>query len=202
MSLTTLVWGLVAIVAGAFFSIYGYAFFRFVLAGIGFIIGFSIAMPFLGGQPDIIAIVIAVVVGGIAGAGLYFLFQFSLYVAGALAGFVVALLISSLLSLLRIDNVFLSMVLGIAGVGLGAFFGPRLGDLIIILATSGVGAYTIVYGLILLFPEPFGASAQQLSGLIPISPFSLSLIAAFIVISTLSQYQILDLRRRLRGVGR
>jgi len=199
MSVTAIVWGTLSIVGGVFFSIYGYTLFRFVLAGIGFLIGFSIAMPLLASQPDMIRIVLGVVAGGIVGAVLYFLISFSLYIAGALLGLVIAMLVASFLLVLRLDGVVLNIVLALAGLGLGAFFGRRLGDLIIILATAGIGAYTVVYGLGLWFPEQFNANVSELNGLLPISGFSLVLLIAIALISGLAQYQILDLRRRLRN---
>lgn len=192
------VWAALAIIGGAFFSIYGYTLFRFALAGIGFLIGFSIAMPLLDSQPELVRLVLAVVAGGIVGALLYFLFSFSLYIAGALLGFVIGLLISSILLRLDLGSGILNTALALAGLGFGAFFGKRLGDLIIILATACVGSYVIVYGLGLWFPQQFNSRVSELNGLLPISEFSVAILIIIALISGLAQYQILVLKRRER----
>jgi hypothetical protein len=193
MDTSLLLWGIIAIVCGAFFCSYGYALFRLVLFTVGFLIGFSIGMNLASGQPDGIRIIISFAAGGILGAVLYFLFSLSLYVAGAIFGFVIALLIDSLLGLQQ--GTVIHGVVVVAGMAIGAFFGRMLDELIIILATSLMGAYAIVYGMALIFPEQFGVPPGQVN-LIPINGLSILLLIAIALISGLAQYQIFSLRRR------
>jgi hypothetical protein len=195
MTASVLLWGLVAIVSGVFFSVYGYSLFRMVLLAIGFLLGFSIGMNLAASQPDLLRFVISLVLGGLLGFLLYALFSLSLYVAGAVFGLIVGLLIASILGLSS-DGV-LSTIVVIAGVAVGGFFGRFLKELIIILATSAAGAYAIVYGLALMFPGAFGAEPGASGGtLLPMSLLTLLMIAALGMVSGLAQYQILQLRQR------
>lgn len=196
MSASVLLWGIVAIVSGVFFSVYGFLLFRSALLAIGFLIGFSVGMNLAAGQPDAVRIIISLAAGGVLGSVLYSLFSLSLYIAGAIFGMVVALLVASLLGLS--GDGLLSAGAVVAGLAIGGFFGRRLGDLIVVLATAGAGAYAIVYGLALLFPQEFGAVPGDSTGLLPRSALTLIAIAALAVVSGLAQYQIMTLRRRLR----
>jgi|GEM_PF-645309 hypothetical protein len=190
---SVLLWGLLLVVAGAFFSIYGLVLFRYVLSMIGFVIGFSIGMQLASGMEEFLQIVVAIVLGGIGAAILFFMFRVGLWIAGAIFGLVLALIITSFLSLdagaLRIVGIAIGLVLG-------AFFGRVLGDLIIVLATSTMGAYTIVYGLALIFPQQMGAATIELAA-IPVSWFTLALLGSFVAVSALAQLQIMRLRDRL-----
>ncbi|MBE2184834.1 MAG: DUF4203 domain-containing protein [Anaerolineae bacterium] len=191
-SAPSLIWGLVAIVCGGFFAIYGFSLFRVSLFAIGLLVGFSLGMIVTQGQNDVIRLIISLVAGGILGVLFYTLFKISLYIAGGVLGLVIALLIASLFTMH--DSV-LQTVAVIIGLLVGGFFGRFLGDFIIILATSIVGAYAIIYGLATLFPQTLGTSS---SGLIPINWLSIVLLVTFGLISGLAQHQILSLRRRLR----
>lgn len=201
MSVSYFIWGLVAIVAGSFFCIYGYTLFRFVLAAFGFLTGYSLAMGLTESQPEFIRLIIGVVAGGLGAGLLYYLYSVSMYIAGAILGFVVSLLLTSLLLVMRVDNAVLSIILVLVGLGLGAWFGRNLGELIIILATSAMGAYVIVYGFVLFFSDSFGVEPEMLGGRIPLSWETIVLLLAFGIISGLAQYQILTLRRRVRGTA-
>ena len=195
MTLSVLLWGVVALISGVFFSVYGYTLFRIVLLAIGFLLGFSIGMNLAASQPDIMRILISLVLGGLAGGLLYALFSLSLYIAGAVLGLVIALLVASILGLS--SDGLLSSVAVVAGLAIGGFFGRFLGELVIILATAAAGSYAIVYGLALLFPASFGAEAGGPGGsLLPISALTIIMIAALALVSGLAQYQILLLRRR------
>ncbi len=101
MSASVLLWGVVAIVSGVFFSVYGYVLFRMVLLAIGFLIGFSIGMNLAVSQPDAVRIIISLALGGVLGGVLYSLFSLSLHIAGAIFGLIIGLLIASLLGLYR-----------------------------------------------------------------------------------------------------
>lgn len=195
MSASVLLWGVVAIVSGVFFSVYGYVLFRMVLLAIGFLIGFSIGMNLAVSQPDVVRIIISLALGGVLGGVLYSLFSLSLYIAGAIFGLIIGLLIASLLGLSG-DGLLASVVI-LAGLGIGGVFGRLLSELIIILATSAAGAYAIVYGLALMFPESFGANPNG-SSLLPISALTIIIMVAIGLVSGLAQYQILLLWRRLR----
>lgn len=195
MDISLVVWGLVAVVCGGFFAIYGFSLFRISLFAIGLLLGFSIGMTLTRGQNDVIRFIISLVAGGILGVIFYTLFTLSLYIAGGVLGLVIALLVASLLSMQ--DGILQSAAI-IIGLLVGGFFGRFMGDLVIILATSMVGAYAIVYGLSLIFPETLGASSS--SGLIPINWFSIVLLVTLGLVSGLAQYQIFNLRRRLRRI--
>lgn len=193
MPASLVIWGAVAIICGVFFCVYGYSLFRIVLLFVGFLVGFSLGMALTKSQPDAIRLVVSFVAGGIGGAILYFLFSLSLYIAGAILGLVIALLINSVLG---VGDGALQAIIILVGGGIGAFLGKRLDELIIILATSVAGAYAIVYGLSLLFPEEFGVSAD--SNLVSINGLTLIMLCAIGFVGGLAQYQILKLQRRLR----
>ena len=195
MTASVLLWGLVALISGVFFSVYGYSLFRMVLLAIGFLVGFSVGMNLAASQPDIMRILISLVLGGLLGFLLYALFSLSLYIAGAILGLIIALLIASILGLS--SDGLLSSVAVVAGLAIGGFFGRFLGELVIILATAAAGSYAIVYGLALLFPVSFGAEAGGPGGsLLPMSALTIIMIAALALVSGLAQYQILQLRQR------
>lgn len=200
MDFTFLMWGGIAIVAGGFFMVYGYTLFRISLLCLGFLIGFSIAMSLTAAQPDFLRILAALTAGGVLGGLLFFMFRLSIYFAGGVLGLFVALFVISLLDL-RSDGLLQSAAI-IAGLGLGGYFGRYLGELIIVIATAVAGAYSIVYGLTLVFPEFFDIDTSQLEtleqvGRLQISGLTIVLIATLGITSGLSQYQILTLRRRL-----
>lgn len=201
MDVTYFIWGLVGVVAGGFFAVYGYSLFRMALLCIGFMIGFSLGMGVTGGQTEFIRLLFGLVAGGIVGGGLFALFRLSIYIAGGILGLVIGLF---LLSLLNIgSDGLLSALAVVAGLGAGTFFGRFLGELIIVISTSVVGAYAVVYGLTMMFPGQFGIDlverdALALIGRMPISSLTLVLLATIGLISGLAQYQILLLRRRLR----
>ena len=194
MDLTVTVWGLVAIISGGFFAIYGFTLFRIALLCIGFLIGFSLAMGLTASQPEFVRILASLVGGGIVGGLLFLLFRLSIYIAGGVLGIAIALLV---LSFLNIGDGILSSAIVIVGIGVCGFFGRLLGELIIVLSTSVVGSYAIVYGITLLFPDTFGADVSRL-GTIPISALTLALIVIFGLVSGLAQHQIMRLRQRLQ----
>jgi membrane associated rhomboid family serine protease len=81
----------------------------------------------------------------------------------------------------------------------GGIFGPRLGNLVLVLATSFGGAYLVVIALSALFQDTVGPEvgdpAQPLALLG--TSFPLVLFATITAISFLGQQQTSDLRRRL-----
>ncbi len=60
-----LIWGLVVVAAGIFICAYGASLFRFVLAVIGFAVGFSLAMALVPASAGALGWIIALVAGGI-----------------------------------------------------------------------------------------------------------------------------------------
>jgi hypothetical protein len=112
------------------------------------------------------------------------------YIAGALLGVVIAMLVLSLL------NTQQGGVLGIvgvaAGVGIGAFAGRFFGDLLILTATSFVGAYGIMLGVVTLFPE---LAPGSFTGRVPVTLPSLVIMLAIALVGGLAQYNLFRFRR-------
>lgn len=181
-------WGIVALICGGFMMSYGAGLFRFVLAFAGFYIGFSLGMR-IGAPSDSFQIMLALVLGGVLGAAFYFLVKLTLYFAGAILGLVVGLLIAGVFNW---QDQTLGWILALAGLGLGGFFGPRLGDLVLVLAAASLGAYAAVMGMtMLLLP------GTETTGTIQQSAPAFIVFITLLAVSTLSQMQIRDLRRRL-----
>jgi hypothetical protein len=171
--------------------------FRFVLAVVGFAIGFYATMTLLPATNTALQVLIALIVGGIGAAVLYSLFRISLHIAGALLGAVIVMAVLSLIGWVGGGSMgVVSWILVLAGAGVVGFLGNRLGNAIIPLATALTGAALVVLGLSKLFAPNVGASSND-----PISVlsggFGFVLFAVLAIISALAQFQISDLRRRL-----
>lgn len=190
-----IIWGLVAVAAGVFVCVYGNALFRFVLAVLGFVIGFWLVMAVIPLNNDALHILLAIVVGGIGAAVLYGLFRLSLHIAGALLGAVVVVVVLSLINLGGNRFGVIEWILVLAGAGVVGALGNRLGNAIIPLATSLAGAASIVLGLGKMFSNVGPDSADPVVAMS--SAFALVLFAVIAIISALAQFQIADLRRRL-----
>jgi hypothetical protein len=194
----SLFWGIVIVAAGVFVSVYGNMLFRFVLAVVGFAIGFWLMMTLVPPTNAALQVLLALIVGGIGAAVLYSLFRLSLHIAGALLGAVVVMAVLALIGWVGngAGMGILSWVLVLAGAGVVGFLGNRLGNAIIPLATALTGAALIVLGLSKLFTANVGASSNDpiavLSG-----GFGFVLFIVLALISALAQFQIADLRRRL-----
>lgn len=193
-----LIWGLVIVAAGVFVSVYGNMLFRFVLAVVGFAIGFYAMMAIIPSTNVALQLLLAIIVGGILAAVFYGLFRLSLHIAGALLGAVIVLAVLALIGWVGpgTDMGIFSWILVLAGAGVVGFLGNRLGNAIIPLATSLVGAALVVLGLSKMFAQNIGATSNDpiavLSG-----GFGFVLFVVLAVISALAQFQIADLRRRL-----
>jgi len=190
-----LIWGIIVLATGIFVCAYGNILFRFVLAFIGFAIGYSLVMWLGGSLSDALQIVVGLVVGGIFAAIFYSVFRFALYIAGGLLGLVIML---GILGLFKLGGMGLNSVVGwilvVAAAGLGAFFGNRLGDMVLVLATALAGAYFVVLGLGALFSldvETGNPLAMLGAG------FTLVLFLTIALISGLAQYQAFSFRRRV-----
>ena len=133
-----LIWGIVAVAAGIFVCVYGNMLFRFVLAVIGFVIGFWLVMTLLPLGNEALKALLAVIVGGIGAAVLYSLFRLSLHIAGAILGAVLVLIVLALIGWLGGGSSLgaVGWILVLAGAGVVGFLGNRLGRAIIPLATS------------------------------------------------------------------
>lgn len=192
------VWGAVLVGSGIFVSVYGTILFRFVLAVFGFAIGFAAAFVFTDGQDAALRILVGIVAGGIAAGALYSLIRIGLYIAGSILGAVLGLVIASLVGLLDTGFDWGSLVLVVAAGGGGCFFGPRLGSLIIVLATAAAGAYLVIYGLSVLYIDEFQTDLEDPGATIARSlPFVTFLVIA--AIGGLGQYVNSRLRFRIRN---
>lgn len=196
MDATNLIWGLAALAAGIFICVYGNVLFRFVLAIIGFFIGFSLVMALGGSAEPWLRWTLAIAAGGIGALALYSLFQLSLYLAGGILGAVVVIVVLAMFGLVGSSLAILNWVLVGTGACVVGFFGKRLGNLVVVFATALAGAALVVYGLARMFAINIGSSSPD-----PISLFSktfpLLLFFTVAIISGLAQYQIHTLRRRL-----
>ena len=194
-----LIWGLVVVAAGIFICAYGASPFRFVLAVIGFAVGFSLAMALVPASAGALGWIIALVAGGIGAFLLYKLFSVSLYIAGGILGIAIVVALLGLFGLTGSGQglgIF-GWILVLIGAGVVGFFGRRLGDIVIVLATALAGATLVVYGLARLFAPSIGNGSVDPTKVLS-SVFALALFATIALISGLAQYQIQSLLRRLR----
>jgi hypothetical protein len=188
--------GLVTVAAGIFVCVYGNMLFRFVMAVLGFVIGFWLIMSIFPTTNDALRIILAIVVGGIGAAILYSLFRLALHIAGALLGAVVVMAVLALVGWVgNGDFGVVSWLLVIAGAAVVGFFGNRLGNAVISLAAALAGAATIVAGLSKLFSSVVSTSDDPIR--IMSNGFAFVLFVVIAIISALAQLQIADLRRRL-----
>lgn len=196
MELSAVLWGLITICAGVFISVYGLLLFKFALAAMGFSLGFVGGWWLLDSQETATRFLIALVAGALLGLALFFLVRFGVYIAGAMLGIVIAVVVGGLFEVVssRASDVVMS-VLAIAGLVGGGLLGPRLGRFIILLATSAAGALLIVDGLRHWFATDLGAgeSAVRTLG----SGWAMALFAVLFAVSALGQYNAGQLRSRL-----
>lgn len=189
----SILWGAIVLLCGIFIAAYGHQLFRFALAFIGFALGVYLVMWLGGGLDAGLRIVVAIIVGGILAAVLYFLVKFALYVAGGVMGLVLMLAILGLFRLGGLDLGLFGSILALAGAGLGGFFGRRLGPLVTVFATSLAGAYFVVLGLGALFG--LGVATDDPTVTLG-AAFPLVLFLTIAAISGLAQYQAFVLRQR------
>jgi hypothetical protein len=192
------VWGAVLVAGGVFVGVYGELLFRFVLAVIGFMVGFTALYILLDNQSQAERILISVIAGGVGALLLYTLFNFGIYVAGAALGAVAGLVIAGLIGVASSSNDWLAVVLVLVGAGGAGFFGPRLGAMIIPLGTAAVAALMLVYGYLVWFQSTYTADASEPQNVYT-SKSLLTLFAMFYVLSFLAQWNIAKLRQRLRN---
>jgi len=197
MDWTDMLWGAVVIGSGIFLSVYGSLLFKFALAAMGFGIGFIGGWYFLEDQDDAMRMLIALIAGGIFAFLLFSLVRFGLRIAGAILGVVLAFVVGGIIDIIGpTPDRWLMIILIIGGIGGGGFFGNRLGDWIIILATAAAGAFLVVDGIQIWFAsriagdldDPTQTLAQKLTMLVFLVIFG---------IAALSQNESIKLRRRL-----
>ncbi len=199
MDWTELLWGAVVIGAGIFLSVYGSLLFKFALAAMGFGVGFVGGWWLLEGQDnDAMRMLIALVAGGVVAVLLFSLVRFGLYIAGAVLGAVLAIVVGGLIDIIGpTPDRWLMIILLIGGVGGGGFFGNRLGNWIIVLATAAAGAFLVVDGVQIWFASRIAGDLDD-----PTQTLGqkLTLVVFLIVfgIAALSQNESMKLRRRIR----
>jgi hypothetical protein len=202
MSGSEFVWGLILVGCGIFIAVYGSVLFRFVLAALGFAVGFGAVYLLTSDQSTGVRFLVAAVGGAILGFLLYRLIQIGIYIAGGVAGLVLAVILSGLFGWLEKGVGWESLILLVAGCGLGGFFGRRLGDWIIILATAGAGALLTVDGVLIWFSDKYGTDETG----DPTSSLDKSVVlVTFLVIfaiAGLSQLNSTKLRDRLYRFAR
>ncbi len=125
------------------------------------------------------------------------LIRVGLYIAGGILGAVLGIVVASLVGLLDSGFDWGSLVLIAIGIGGGGFFGPRLGDLIIVLATAAASGYLIIYGISVLYIDEFQTDVEDPGATIAKSlPFVIFLVVA--AIAGLGQWVNSGLRARIR----
>jgi hypothetical protein len=181
------------IACGVFLLVYGGRLFRFALAVGAFVLGFSLSMSLLSSQPVAARLLISLVVGGIIAFAGYMLVKMVLHLAGAILGAMLALVVLSLLP--GSTTNILGLIVVLVGAGVVGFFGNRMGDWVIILATTLSGAYAILLGLAHLFPLAMGVGPDYLSARIPFTTPAFFVFVVFLITGILAQFEI----RRVRG---
>lgn len=197
MSGTEFLWGLVVIAAGVFICVYGLMLFKFALAAMGFGAGFVGAWWLLSSQSDSMRLLISLVAGAIGAFVLFSLVRFGVYVAGAILGLVIALVAGGLITIIG-PNVNDTVMIILAGAGLigGGVFGQRIGQLVVLLATAGMGAFLVVDGLRVWFDTKLSGAGEDPHTLLGNS-FAMMLFVTIFAISALSQYNARGLMRRV-----
>lgn len=194
MTSGSLIWGILALASGIFICAYGNVLFRFVLAVLGFVIGFSVVMWIAGPSPSALMFAVGVVAGGILAAIGYAMFKLALYIAGGILGIVIVLTVLGLVGIGGSNLGVFGWILVVAGAGAGGFFGRRLGNLVFVFATALAGAYLVILGMANLF-------AVGIEGDNPVkmlvAGFPLVLFLTIALISGLAQHQAMRARQRL-----
>src|SRR5215217_5156767 len=128
----------------------------------GFGIGFSAAVWLTDGQDTSVRVLVGLAVGGIGAFILFSLVRFTLYIAGGILGLIVAVVVGALFEIFGPDlNNVVGTIIAIAGIGLGGYFGSRLGNLIVLLASAAAGAYLIIAGLRVLYEDRIGGDVAD-----------------------------------------
>lgn len=196
MDMTEFFWGLIAICAGVFISVYGLMLFKFALAAMGFALGFVASWWLLDSQETAMRFLIALAAGAVIGMVLFSLVRFGVYFAGGILGLVVAVIVGGLLEITvsRPDD-WLMTVLALGGIVGGGIIGPRIGRMIILVATSAAGALLIVQGLQMWFSTELSSTDNPSRALG--SGIALAVFVILVALSALGQNNARQLRRRV-----
>ena len=186
---------LLLIAAGIFILVYGGLLFRFTLAIGLFVLGLSLSLWLLSGQEPVTRILISLAIGGIAAIVGYALVKMALHIAGGLLGAMAVLVVLSILPVTPPDS--FSVLLVIAGLVVVGIFGNRLGDWIIILATTLTGAYAIVMGLTHWFPASVEVAEGYTSALVPFPGPAFVIFIIILAIGILAQHRLRSFKGRL-----
>ena len=139
-----------------------------------------------------VQVMIAAVLGAVAGLTLCSLVKITLCAAGAMLGLVIGLLVASMLPF---SNAWIGGRIGLGAAVAGAVFGHNLGGALTIYASAIAGAYVTVTGLARLF-----GITGACSGLMPVTTQTVVVFVVFAVISVLAQYRVRHVRTlRLGG---
>lgn len=196
MDMTEFFWGLIAICAGVFISVYGLMLFKFALAAMGFTLGFIGSWWLLDSQETAMRFLIALVAGAVIGIALFSLVRFGVYIAGGILGLVIAVIIGGILEIaISRPNDWLMTVLALGGVVGGGIIGPRLGRMIILVATSAAGALLIVEGLQMWFSTELEGTDNPSRALG--SGIALVVFVILVALSALGQNNARQLRQRV-----
>ena len=197
MEFTEVIWGAVVVAAGIFIAVYGTLLFKFALAAMGFGLGFVGTWWLLDSQPDTTRMLIAMAAGGVGAVVLFSLARFGLYIAGAILGLVIALVVGGIIEILgpTPDNIVM-WILVLGGVAGGGLFGHRLGQLIVLLATSAAGAYLIIDGLQIWYASRIGGALDDPSQTLA-QKLTLTIFLVLFAMSALSQHNARRLRQRV-----
>ena len=197
MEFSQIVWGLAVLGAGIFLTVYGTLLFRFALLAMGFAVGMVGVWWLLDGQSEATRILIALVAGAIIGFVFYSMVKFGLYIAGAMLGATLAVVAGGVIDIFSsAPGDVLWVILGAAGVVGGGFFGPRLGNFIILLATSATGALLVIEGIRVLFESRIGGDVTDPTSSLT-QRLTLTIFLVILIISALSQHNASQLRHRV-----
>lgn len=134
---------IITLVAGLAALLFGRRLFWLFVGLVGFLVSFNLATEFLGGQPQWIILLIALVVGILGALLAVFLQYIAVAVAGFLAGGYAVLSLVRLLSL-DLNQEWLFWFIFILGGVIGAILILLVFDWALIILSSGVGAATLV----------------------------------------------------------
>lgn len=139
---------------------------------------------------------IALAAGAVIGMVLFSLVRFGVYFAGGILGLVVAVIVGGLLEITvsRPDD-WLMTVLALGGIVGGGIIGPRIGRMIILVATSAAGALLIVQGLQMWFSTELSSTDNPSRALG--SGIALAVFVILVALSALGQNNARQLRRRV-----
>lgn len=181
------IWGWFAIAFGLVVATFGARAFKLGLAAVGFAGGYLLAFMLLGGTPTVRNVMISLVVGVVGAVVAIALVRYAAYIAGAMLGLALAMVLANVLGLSGggVSRV-LFVVLALAGLVGGGFLGPMMGNNAMLLAANGLGALMIVAGFNTLFPGQAVAGGEDV-GRVLSGPMNLTLYIVLVLLGSLGQ---------------